>query len=151
MEKHPICIPKTLRFCEKLISFKYNPKQHHYNCKKINLEEIRLQGISNVGFFNLLRVFNKLPIPKNVYGFEGAYESWIHNLKKKKKLKKYTNRKYPLGTIFFIKDKMMVMNFSKQNIIYCRKDIGVIVERKKDFLPNFLITNICLPRDWILT
>ena len=69
MEKHPICISRTIKFSEKLIGVKClkikgkpNKGFPYYaiNKRKINLEFIKDKGICEVGIFNVLRRFNKL-------------------------------------------------------------------------------------------
>ena len=150
MEKHPLCIKRTLRFSMKLLGVHYS-YNNYLDTKKINIQYLKKIGISNVGFFNVLRLFNKLDIPgmgKIKYYPEGSSEAWVNHLVKKKKLKKNTKSKYPAGTILFNKNKNMAMIMKEKVIIHCCFKKGICLEKLEN-LSEY--THICLPRDWILT
>ena len=156
MEKHPICILKTIQYSEKLVgipcveSFQ-NPKEDapfYTKGKKYQLEFIKKEGISDVGLFNLLRTFNKLPIPgrgKIDYYPEGTMEAWVFVFKKKLiKFKK--NLTLPLGTLLFSNNHMALL-IKKNKILHCNLKKGIVcIEEMYDNFDYF-----CLPKNWILT
>tara|TARA_B100000242_G_C42991802_1_gene460484 strand:- start:225 stop:704 length:480 start_codon:yes stop_codon:yes gene_type:complete len=157
MEKHPICISRTIKFSEKFLGVKCRPDEgrpnkdypfYAINKKKINIEYIKEHGICEVGFFNILRRFNKLPIPGSGridYYPEGGAASWIYVFKKKYK-KFISGKKYPKGSLL-VGDKKMAMYLGCNQIIHCCSKENIIVKSEiNDF--NFLL--VCYPKNWIL-
>lgn len=155
MEKHPICISRTIKFSEKLLgipcvkSFERPTSTHPFYAsnKKIDLEYVKKHGLCDVGLFNILRRFNKLPIPgsgKRDFYPEGGMESWIFVFKKSLR-KFYSNKNYPLGTLLFGRNKL-AMIVKKNMILHCCDKKGLVVKDKLDH--DFLM--VCFPKNWIL-
>ena len=156
MEKHPICIIRTIEFSKNLIGTPYKkntilrPSENEpYYCtnskKKPTISYIKENGINSPGLFNILRRYNNLKIPgtgKIDYFFPGSIDCWVYYLKKKKRLKKINKfRKYPNGTLFIANYKnkgdkdyghmAMMINTQKNLIIHsCNTEdkSGVIIE-----------------------
>jgi hypothetical protein len=155
MEKHPICISRTIKFSERLIGIpcvksleRPTPSQPFYACnKKIDLKYIKKHGVCDAGLFNILRRFNKLPIPgsgKRDFYPEGSMESWIYVFKKSLK-KFYPNKNYPKGTLLFAKNKLaMIVN--KNIILHCCDKEGIVLKNKIE--QDFIL--VCFPKNWIL-
>jgi len=157
MEKHPICIKKTLIFSIKLLGCPYNLfKGFQTEKDSLDISYLKENGMNSVGFINILRRFNKLKIPGT-----GKINSWFFYLKRKNRLKKIIkNKKYPNGTLFLANYKArgdkdpghMAVIFSNK-IIHCYNDEGVIINdlKKSDSLfGGKYYTHICFPKDWIL-
>ena len=149
MEKHPICIKRTLEFSKELIGCPYtyckkgqSTEIEPYYCKnskKINISYLKQYGINNAGFINILRRYNNLKIPgtgKVDYYFPGSIDAWFFYLKKRKRLKRFIkNKKYPNGTLFLANYKTngeldyghiaMVINGKENKIIHCYNDFNL--------------------------
>ena len=157
MEKHPICITRTIKFSEKLLGincYEINSKPtkeapfYAINKKRINLENVKKNGLCNVGLFNLLRRFNKLPIHgtgRVDFYPEGSMNAWVHILRKKM-VKFRKGKKYPQGTLLFSLNKM-AMILKNNYIIHCNQKKGIV---SKDLLDDFDFLYCCHPKFWIL-
>ena len=156
MEKHPICISRTIQYSKNFIgtpciipSLKPSRDYPFYvSSKKISINYIKRKGVCDVGLFNLLRTFNKLPIPgKGNIDFypEGSMDAWVYILRKK--LIKYKkNFNLPAGTLLFSNNHMALL-LKKKKILHCNYKKGkVCVE---DLIIDF--DYFCLPKNWILT
>ena len=157
MEKHPICISRTIKFSEKLIGVKClkikgkpNKGFPYYaiNKRKINLEFIKDKGICEVGIFNVLRRFNKLPIPGSGridFYPEGSMASWIHVFSKKLKVFNLT-KKYPKGTLLLGNSKIAMYLGNGEILHGCE----INEEVSKGKLTNYDFLLVCYPKNWIL-
>ena len=157
MEKHPICITRTIKFSEKLLGiycYEINSKPlkdrpfYAINKKRINLDNVKKNGLCNVGLFNLLRRFNKLPIhgTGKIDFYPREYECLGSYFKKKKMVKFRKGKKYPPGTLLFSLNKM-AMILKNNNIIHCNHKKGMV---SKDLLDEFDFLYCCHPKYWIL-
>jgi hypothetical protein len=158
MEKHPICISRTVKFSERLIgvkcpNLKVKPDKgfpyYAINKKKINIEYIRDKGICEVGIFNVLRRFNKLPIPGSGridFYPEGSMASWIYVFSKK--IKKFNSlKKYPKGTLLLGYSKIAMYLGQGQILHGCEVNEEVLKGKLIDY--DFIL--VCYPKNWILT
>ena len=157
MEKHPICISRTIKFSEKLIGIPciYSNQKptkdfpfYASNKKRINIEYIKQHGVCQVGLFNILRRFNKLPIHgtgRVDFYPEGSMASWVCILKKKL-LNFKKNKKYLPGTILFANNKM-AMVLKNNYMLHCNLDKGIVC---RDKIEEFDFLYVCHPKYWIL-
>tara|TARA_Y100000591_G_C21758049_1_gene658528 strand:- start:324 stop:887 length:564 start_codon:yes stop_codon:yes gene_type:complete len=168
MEKHPICIKRTLDFSQELLGCPYKwcekgtpEEKEPYYCSnnfKINISYLKEHGMNSSGFFNILRRYNKLKIPgmgKVDYYFPGSVDAWFFYLKKRKRLQRIIkNKKYPNGALFLANYKergnsdhghmAMMLDKKKNLIIHCYNDIHSETENN----PGVIIEDFDKSNEW---